>query len=522
MVIAHNLMAMNAQRQFNIVGGTKNKSSEKLSSGYRINRAADDAAGLSISEGMRRQIRGLTQGVRNAQDGVSLCQVADGALAEVNDMLHRITELSVQSANGTNSQQDRASIQKEISEIVMEIDRISEDTNFNGCYFFRNTDFVDNGWLSATPDVNVIKNPNMMTKDQALQELREANFSIGKDRIVMNGATLTGDSAKIIFTQMSSHCLWMDYRTVQSDLTKKDEVDKIFNQIYDNLCVTSGYEASQFVSTMGQGSVQKTLEIARTFLDEAMTATNPAKLADLSDRFSDALQAEALGISTPNIAFLVKAAERYYQGLGGVDDPGSYVANTIGSFSEDYQDILMRKDLGSSVYSNLPPLLKNVDEQSIAERYIAFANVQGGYNIDGEKYPDNAPPHKMWIQSGDEPDSGISLEIAAMDTDILWIADADVTTAQNAKATLKNVKIALEKVVANRSKIGAQQNRLEHTIKNEENIIENTTAAESRIRDTDMAEEMVRFSNAGILEQAGQTMIAQANQNNQMVLSLLQ
>ena len=140
MVIAHNMMAMNAQRQFNIVGNTKKKSMEKLSSGYRINRAADDAAGLTISEKMRGQIRGLTQGVNNTQDGISLLQVADGALSEVSDMLHRITELSVKSANGTNTESDRQAIQKEINQILYEINRISDATQFNSKQLFGGAD----------------------------------------------------------------------------------------------------------------------------------------------------------------------------------------------------------------------------------------------------------------------------------------------------------------------------------------------------------------------------------------------
>ena len=122
MVLSHNISAMNANRQYGIVTTNKAKSTEKLSSGYKINRAADDAAGLSISEKMRKQIRGLSRGVENTQDGVSLCQVADGALAEVQDMLHRITELSVKAANGTNSESDRQAIQKEINQILSEVD----------------------------------------------------------------------------------------------------------------------------------------------------------------------------------------------------------------------------------------------------------------------------------------------------------------------------------------------------------------------------------------------------------------
>ena len=141
-VISHNLVAMNARRQLNITTGNQAKTMERLSSGYRINRAADDAAGLAISEKMRRQIRGLTQGVRNTQDGVALCQVADGALAEVDEMLHRITELSVKAANGTNTPEDRQYIQEEIHELVAEIDRIGDTTTFNERPVFQGYDEV--------------------------------------------------------------------------------------------------------------------------------------------------------------------------------------------------------------------------------------------------------------------------------------------------------------------------------------------------------------------------------------------
>ena len=137
MVISHNLLAMNAQRQFNITGTQKKKSTEKLASGYKINRAADDAAGLAISEKMRMQIRGLDQGARNTQDGISLLQVADGALSEVHDMLHRMNELSIQAANGTNTDSDREAIQQEISQIKSEIDRISDTTEFNTRKLFK-------------------------------------------------------------------------------------------------------------------------------------------------------------------------------------------------------------------------------------------------------------------------------------------------------------------------------------------------------------------------------------------------
>ena len=167
-IVAHNMLAMNANRQFNIINKNKVKSSEKLSSGYRINRAADDAAGLSISEKMRRQIRGLSQGIDNTEDGISLCQVADGALSEVSAMIHRITQLSVQSANGTYTDEDREAIQHEIGQILQEIDRIGDTTEFNTNKIFKGREClvsnIPGGNLSAISYVENIQNSFSITK----------------------------------------------------------------------------------------------------------------------------------------------------------------------------------------------------------------------------------------------------------------------------------------------------------------------------------------------------------------------
>lgn len=543
-IVTHNLLAMNTQRQLGINTQNKAKSTEKLSSGYKINRAADDAAGLSISEKMRRQIRGLSQGIDNTQEGVSLCQVADGALAEVNDMLHRVTELSVKAANGTNTESDRQAIQEEINQIMKEIDRISDTTTFNEQKIFDATGTIGGGSIVGGGTITtIVKNPNMMTEAQALQELRNANFSIGQNGIVVEGGRITSDSMEIILTEMSTNALWLDFRAIQSDLSKKDEVNKIFNQIYDNLCITSEYEGCvvdkpPFTSEQ----VKKSLEIACTFLDEAMNETDTTKLADLTDRFRDELMSKAgiwNGNPTTNISALIKAAERYYQGLGGVDQfaPGStttylYLANAVGCFSQLSEDDLLVNDLGTDIYDKITEsnIIGNSAEQMITRKYIAYANVQDGYDANGEKEVTTTVPGKpvdtnslkIWIQSGAEAGHGMFLEIDRMNTDILGIGDLDVSTVDGANHALDAVKGALQKVSANRSKIGAQQNRLEHTIANEENVVENTTAAESAIRDTDMAKEMVQFSKDNILEQVGQAMLTQSNQSNQGVLKLLQ
>ena len=192
MVISHNLLAMNAQRQFNITGNQRKKSTEKLASGYRINRSADDAAGLAISEKMRRQIKGLTQGTRNAQDGISMCQIADGALNEVSDMMHRLTELSVQSANGTNDAQDRQAIQQEVNALVREIDRVCDTTTFNEQKIFSD----ESNYYSAISGLDY---------DAAKIQLLNGGYIHPVDSIVLDtGNILPKEDAEAIVSTLSS------------------------------------------------------------------------------------------------------------------------------------------------------------------------------------------------------------------------------------------------------------------------------------------------------------------------------
>jgi flagellin len=300
MVVQHNMTAMNANRMLGVTTSAQAKNTEKLSSGYQINRAADDAAGLTISEKMRSQIRGLTQATKNAQDGISCVQTAEGALGEVEDMLQRMNELAIKSANGTNTSQDRMAIQKEVTALTTEIDRVKTSTNFN------------------------------------TQNLLNGSFSAGKSLQV---GAYKGTSVEI-----------------------KIKID------------------TMSISNLFSGAT--TLKTSAS----ALNTTDPSK---------------------------------------------------------------SKIDLGEST------------------------------------------------------------------------GTIDVSTASMAKASIAAITKAIAKVSAQRSDLGAVQNRLEHTINNLNNVVENTTAAESSIRDTDMASMMVKFTKDNILAQAGQSMLAQANQSNQGVLSLL-
>ena len=408
MVIQHNLTAMNANRMLNVTTSAQSKSAEKLSSGYKINRAADDAAGLSISEKMRKQIRGLTQASSNAQDGVSAVQTAEGALTEVHSMLQRMNELAVQSANGTNSQTDRKAIQDEIDQLTSEIDRVSETTKFNETYLLKG-------------DSTKAAKANFMKSDYAIKD---------GVKLYLEGETdtdknLTGDALKE--------------------------------------AIASG--AKIYTEEAGAGKQDK-----NTTNKLAIKGSDYAYVTKLYDKKGNAVTAEQ-----------IKAK----QAADGTD------ATNDGYFTSE-------------------------GGKGVAVAADAAAAFTEGYDVNG------AISFSLHVGADSAADNKIEVKIESMSAAGIGVKGLNVSTEDDATAAIDRISEAIQKVSSQRSTLGAAQNRLEHTIANLDNVVENTTSAESHIRDTDMAQEMVNYSKNNILAQAGQSMLAQANQSNQGVLSLLQ
>jgi flagellin len=366
MVVQHNITAMNSNRQLGITSNLQAKSSEKLSSGYKINRAADDAAGLKISEKMRSQIRGLNKASDNAEDGVSLLQTAEGALNETHSILQRMNELAVQGANDTNQAIDRDAINQELTALTEEIDRISSTTQFN------KQSLLDGQFTAKNLQVG-------------------AN---GGQKITLNIAAM---NAKAIGLTTTS------YQGTNSYWTTNETVQKTKNTTSDAIRTCIGKRAS---------------------MNADLTKTT--------------------------------------------------ITSTAGNFS------------GYTVNG------KNFKEKTSAVKEYVCMTAKAAQ-----------------IQHIDKVSGGV-------------ISAPNVDTYAKATATIAMVQNAINNVSSQRSALGALQNRLEHTIANLDNVSENTQSAESRIRDTDMAEEMVEYSKNNILAQAGQSMLAQANQATQGVLSLLQ
>ena len=466
MVVQHNMQAMNANRMLNITTGAQSKSTEKLSSGYRINRAADDAAGLTISEKMRKQIRGLDQASTNAQDGVSSVQTAEGALTEVHSMLQRMNELAVQAANGTNSKEsDRQAIQDEIDQLTTEIDRVAETTKFNEIYLLK-------GDNAST------KNVYMKGHDAGLK------------------GTLT-DSAKSA--------------TFVMDTLEAGDKYKIAGKEY----------------TIGSSKTEIT-----TAINAFATAGNEITIDGISYTYKDANGGKAAGWykdgdQTNGTAIVV--ADTVKGGSKASVNGKDYTAMT----DQDANDI---DDDDSSVIT-AAEAKKKIKAELLAANSIGTVNgdatVSDGVDAAGKTtytitkgYATVADTLSFNLHVGADADmtNKITVDIDVMNSANLGVKGLNVTDATGTAATyaVDAISDAIAKVSSQRSALGAVQNRLEHTIDNLDNIVENTTTAESRIRDTDMAEEMVEYSKNNILAQAGQSMLAQANQSTQGVLSLLQ
>ena len=466
MVVQHNMQAMNANRMLNITTGAQSKSTEKLSSGYRINRAADDAAGLTISEKMRKQIRGLDQASTNAQDGVSSVQTAEGALTEVHSMLQRMNELAVQAANGTNSKEsDRQAIQDEIDQLTTEIDRVAETTKFNEIYLLKGD---SNGGT---------KNVFMKGHDAGLK------------------GTLT-DSAK-------SATFVMDDLKAGDKVTIAGKEYSIGSTVADAKASYAGAAAGEKVTIDG---TEYTVVDANGTED---TGANKLKVTSIDAKVKDG---SVVSYKTSKLTVMTDAKKADgTNGTDGIDDDDSSVISKDVAETKIIDELTAANNIGT------------VDHAATVAK--TAANGKTTYTIT-KGYATVADTLSFNLHVGADADmtNKITVDIDTMNSANLGIKGLNVTDATGTAATyaVDAISDAIAKVSSQRSALGAVQNRLEHTIDNLDNIVENTTTAESRIRDTDMAEEMVEYSKNNILAQAGQSMLAQANQSTQGVLSLLQ
>ena len=486
MVVQHNMQAMNANRMLNVTTGQQAKSTEKLSSGYRINRAADDAAGLTISEKMRKQIRGLDRASTNAEDGVSSVQAAEGALTEVHSMLQRMNELATQAANGTNSKDsDRQAIQDEIDQLTTEIDRVSETTKFNETYLLKG----DAG----------TKTINMKAHDAGLKGTLTDNGD-GTATFVMD-ALNAGDKVSI---GGKNYTIGGEDADVTSMLTAAGITGKAGDKVTIN-----GKEYTFFDKASDGNTVLTNTGYYETAPDKADATTASPTYADNT----------AIVGATGTISVGTKSVTKMKDaGADGIDDTDTTVISKKKAYELASKELLKANQIGDTE-GNAKVGVGAVDTA------VDLTNGNGTFKIQtGSAKVANTLSFSLHVGSDADMTNKIQVDIDSMDSASLGIKGINVKDDSGNAATyaIDAISDAISKVSSQRSSLGAVQNRLEHTINNLDNVVENTTTAESRIRDTDMASEMVNYSKNNILAQAGQSMLAQANQSNQGVLSLLQ
>ena len=492
MVVQHNMQAMNANRMLNVTTTQQSKATEKLSSGYKINRAADDAAGLSISEKMRKQIRGLDQASTNAQDGISAVQTAEGALTEVHSMLQRMNELATQAANGTNSESDRQSIQDEIDQLTTEIDRVAETTKFNETYLLKGNgknstvkiaaqDAGIAGSLTGVGTGTAVFKMNTLKYGQSIT-IGSKGYTIGTTIADIRNA-ITGAASDINIGGNIGAGSIITINGTEYTVAEDKDVDKTENKLTKK-------------------------EIAALIQDGDKVVVGTQTMVAMTETKADGIGDNDASVISAKKAYSIIADELRKASSIGAD------AGHEASVETD-KTVTIGKD-GLEVKADAKNAMAAGDKTQ-TNTQVTFIINEGSVKVDQGL--------QLGLHVGADADetNKISFTIDTMSSAGLGVKGLNVVDGSGAKATyaIDAIADAVAKVSAQRSALGAVQNRLEHTINNLDNVVENTTSAESQIRDTDMAETMVEYSKNNILAQAGQSMLAQANQSNQGVLSLL-
>ncbi len=613
-----NMLAANASRQLGITTKDKAKRSEKLSSGYRINRAADDAAGLSISEKMRRQVRGLTQAAANAQDGISMVQIGEGALNEVHDMLQRANELAFKAATGTLQDVDRAMIDEEIQQLKAEIDKTARNTTFNEIALFpenghspiatsylemkgyditldlKNGTFQINeaqagpGAAGAGRAVNISSGSVLADEiankivpgaiERILDSFPSLKNAVGSDTIDMalQVAYIDGKNNTMAYayftyslgggkpTSMGIRVDAADFNDADAqgtgsnaDALKATMAHELMHSVmqYTLTDGMSGRKGERYPTWFAEGTAQlagggfangwnDTLSYYANFLTSENDASQDSNISNYLSKFT--MGGRPYGHGYLGTAYLGWLAN----GKGAVTG-----ANIAAGMDKIFADLLAGNSLASAIQNNtgidvdeLNRRFKNGNaELTEFVRKLAYESKTGAgsviaagglgvgpssvlgtgaldqpFRIDPFQISiDYSGPEMIALQVGAEAGIHIDVDLYKMSSQALGLEGMNVKTTDDADLAIDGIKRAIHYVGNVRSHYGAIQNRLEHTINNLNNISENTAAAESQIRDTDIAEEMVGYSNGQILSQAGASILAQANQSSQMILSLL-
>ncbi|MFJ2046225.1 flagellin [Paenibacillus taichungensis] len=547
MIINHNITALNTHRQLSTNSAATSKNIEKLSSGLRINRAGDDAAGLAISEKMRGQIRGLDMASKNAQDGISLIQTAEGALSETHSILQRVRELSVQSANGTNTEEDRKALQDEVKQLKSEIDRIGDTTEFNTKKLLNGALKTD-GAVVGTDSTNGAKVLNQtaakLTGDSALKTIDGSGITAftTKDKIKIDSVEIEIDWDKGL-SDAEKTLLKGDYSTTNMTDSQKSDIktalERVVNQAITDHNAANGTSVSNvklFENAAGNLAVESGTSGQKSELDISGAAIL-GTFVDIATAANQAVKGQdqvAKAVPSEKLSFEINGVKLQTAALTGV--AANTDATTVAT------DIQTKMRTAIDTYNTNAGLSKGqegfIDKDAIfveakdgrfsitsANGPVTFKEGEGSSLVKDlgltQTQTDASGNGGVTFQIGANKGQSITFGVNDMRSAALGVANVDISTTAGASASITSLDKAISSVSSERAKLGAVQNRLEHTINNLNTSSENLTAAESRVRDVDMAKEMMEQTKNNILAQAAQAMLAQANQQPQGVLQLL-
>ena len=453
MRINNNIMALNTYNQMTTNNSKASSSIEKLSSGLRINSAADDAAGLAISEKMRSQVRGLDQASRNAQDGISMIQTAEGALDETESIIQRMRELSVQASNDTYTDDDRNAIQDEINQLTSEIDRISSDTEFN------NKALLDGSLENETQITNNNTNISEVTVEDDSMESGDYVLTVTGTAIAYDGTTGVNNTGIDSVAAGTADIAPGEYTLELVATETADEYDVYLKDSDGNV-----------------------VEELKSELIDTSAADDTVDIGGLQVTYANGGAAVAEGSSD----ITVDVSASFELTKDGITVDSTTVTNSTSNEVE----------LGGLQFEVDDTLADNTTNIAVDNNAVTF-------------------------QIGANAGQTTDVTVSEMSSEALNIDELDLTTTEGATLAIDSLDDAITAVSSERSKLGAMQNRLEHTINNLNTSSENLTAAESRIRDVDMAKEMMEMTKWTTLQQASTSMLAQANSQPEQVLQLL-
>ncbi|WP_394870788.1 flagellin N-terminal helical domain-containing protein [Clostridium butyricum] len=493
MIINHNLASMNANRMANANSSSASKSMEKLSSGLRINKAGDDAAGLAISEKMRGQIRGLDQASSNAQDGISMIQTAEGALSETHSILQRMRELAVQSATDTNTADDRSKIQSEVDQLAKEITRISNTTEFN-------TQNLMAGGLSTKFHIGANEGQDVSMSIGAMDAQTLGVAANAKSANNLGGATVgvnNVSNASRGIDASTGYKIVVDATAATAGTVNVDSVTDATNT--SKLAITNG---SNYTGTSDATYTVKIASVDTTGTGNKATSIQYSK--DGGNSWTTVTDDMSSGVTIDGMTFTMAASAT-----------GEYTAGDQYSFEATAGKATIQLEDSSSAKIGTAQTVKYGDES------VTIGSNSDGKTVElGLTFSSLADGTATFDVVENESKAAVVNE-GIVNTDAVVTAGINVSNQSAASEAITKINDAITKVSEERSKLGAMQNRLEHTIANLGTSSENLTSAESRIRDVDMAKEMSTYSKNNILSQAAQAMLAQANQQPQQVLQLL-